>query len=181
MTRDADSYGRFQLSVIEAFEPLAQALERIRAMPIAVVRRIGVAVAQRPTGPGRPAILVVDDDPGIQAAWRSNLRRQAQEGQANIECLIASSADEAIRVIRLYDRIDVLVLDHLLGDQTGLEVMGAFREKFSDVLVMVSSGLDSPSLRIAYQRMGEPVEFSPKEIADKRVLDAVQKNRRGVE
>lgn len=169
-----DSYGRFQASVAEAFEPLAQALDRIHAMPIDMVRKIGRAVAQTQ---GRPVVLVVDYDESIQTAWRVNLRRHALAGGVDIECVVAGSADEAMRVIGLRDRIDVLVLDHLLGDMTGLEVVAEFRLKFEYALVVVSSGLDSPELRVAYLRMGEPIMFSPKKIPDEQVIEAVKEKK----
>ena len=77
-------------------------------------------------------ILVVDDDPDIRALARLAL---TQDGHVVIE---ASSGREALALMEA-EAPDLLVLDLLMPEQGGLEVLGILRFKPGDCLRCPSS------------------------------------------
>ncbi len=77
-------------------------------------------------------VLVVDDDPGIGKVLRISL------GLAGFEVITTTSGLEAIRLIQT-ENPDLVLLDVVLDDATGLEVLDRVRS-FSRVPVIMFTG-----------------------------------------
>lgn len=89
-------------------------------------------------------ILVVDDDPGLQQLVQVLLNRAGLEGIA------AGSAVEAAQLMRTGPMPDVLILDLMLPDISGIEFLRQMRTKpiFDNLPVLILSALaDADQIR----------------------------------
>jgi len=77
-------------------------------------------------------ILIVDDEPDIRALIRIHLER------AGLETIEAESGRQAIERIQEYP-IELLILDLMMDDGNGFEVLNYLRENSSKVLVIALS------------------------------------------
>jgi DNA-binding response OmpR family regulator len=80
----------------------------------------------------RKNVLVIDDD----ANWRALLNRQLKE--AGFHALEAANGKKALGLIRP-NHIDVVILDILLPDSSGLEVYDEIRKQFPQVKIIIAS------------------------------------------
>lgn len=85
-------------------------------------------------------ILVVDDDPGLQQLVQVLLSRAGMEGVA------ATSAVEAAQIMRNGPLPDLLILDLMLPDISGIEFLRQMRTKtmFDKLPVLILSALADP-------------------------------------
>ena len=85
-------------------------------------------------------ILVVDDDPSLQKLVHSLLTR------ANMEPLSAVNAAEAAQVLRRPPAPDVLVLDLMLPDISGITFLRQLRSKevFEKMPIIILSAMADP-------------------------------------
>lgn len=74
-------------------------------------------MSQRPS-----MILVVDDEPGVRAVL---LRVLAKEGY---EVRVAANGREALELIRAGPLPDAIILDYLMPEMTGYELLGELRK-----------------------------------------------------
>ncbi len=81
-------------------------------------------------------VLIVDDDPRLLALARLAL---AKEG---IEVVTAECGEDCLRAVGGDEGLDLVVLDVVLPDLSGWEVLRRVRER-SDVAVMLVTGRDS--------------------------------------
>jgi DNA-binding response OmpR family regulator len=87
------------------------------------------------TADARPRVMVVDDDPAVQAVVRIAL------GKAGLSVTAAGDAEGALA--QLSDGApDLVILDVVMPDATGWEVLRRIRER-SDVPVLMLSARDS--------------------------------------
>lgn len=88
----------------------------------------------------KPRILVVDDDPGLQTLVRALLIR------ANMEPIAALNAEEAVQVLRHRPLPDVLILDLMLPDISGITLLRQLRSKevFNGLPVIILSAMADP-------------------------------------
>jgi CheY-like chemotaxis protein len=113
-------------------------------------------VTERATGqepPTRPLrVLIADDERNVRFSLGLLLRTGGHEV---VEC--SNGADAVTRHRADPDRIDVVILDMMMPDMSGKEVLARIREVSPDVPVIVSSGFsaitDAAGLR------GEPAVF----------------------
>ena len=91
------------------------------------------------TSPKR-RILVVDDDPELQELVRVLLTH------AGMEAIPAESAGAAAQVLRKLPLPDLVLLDMMLPDVSGLELLKQMRAKdiFDDLPVVILSALADP-------------------------------------
>lgn len=87
-----------------------------------------------------PRVLVVDDDPMILKLVEELLRR------AKMEAVLADSAVEAAEILRKPPLPDVMVLDLMLPEISGIEFLKQMRSKamFADLPVVILSALAEP-------------------------------------
>lgn len=78
-------------------------------------------------------VLVVDDDPAIRKILRKVLKSNS------LECVEASSGEEALSLIRT-SSFDLILLDVMLKEMTGFDVVNAIRNLGIDTPIMILSG-----------------------------------------
>jgi len=109
-------------------------------------------------------LLIVDDEPAIQHAFRKAFRG------GNIELRSANTAAEAVAQIER-DRPDVVVLDVHLPDATGLETFHRIRRIDARIPVVLVTGHGTTDLAIAAMKEGAfDYLLKPLELADLREL-----------
>ena len=79
-----------------------------------------------------PLVLAVDDEAGILRLIRLELSEQ------NFRVVVASDGDRAIRTFE-QQRPDVVVLDIMLPDMSGLEVMRRLRERSNTPIILLTA------------------------------------------
>ncbi len=88
----------------------------------------------------KPRILVVDDDPALQKLISVLLTR------AGMEAVPAGNAAEAVQILRAGPLPQVVVLDLMLPDVSGMEFLKQMRAKqtFDHLPVLILSALADP-------------------------------------
>jgi DNA-binding response OmpR family regulator len=88
----------------------------------------------------KPRILVIDDDPELQELVASLL------GHANLTPIRAESASAGVNVLRQRPLPDCVLLDLMLPDVSGLELLRQIREKsvFDAMPIIILSALADP-------------------------------------
>ena len=88
----------------------------------------------------KPRILVVDDDPALQKLINVLLTR------AGMEAVPAANAAEAVQILRAGPLPQVIVLDLMLPDVSGMEFLKQMRAKqtFDHLPVLILSALADP-------------------------------------
>jgi PAS domain S-box-containing protein len=117
--------------------------------------------------PAEGTVLVVDDEPVVVALAKRTF------AVAGLRGLYAESGREGIRLYREHaSEIDAVVLDVLMPDVGGLEVLRALREIRPDVQVILSSG--NPKAEIQ-RYFGEhaPSGFLPKPYRSAALVEAI--------
>ncbi len=90
--------------------------------------------------PNKKRILVVDDDPELLQLVRVLLAR------INAEAIVAENAAAAAQILRTPPLPDLLILDLMLPDVSGIEFLRQMRAKstFDDLPVLILSALIDP-------------------------------------
>jgi DNA-binding NtrC family response regulator len=92
-------------------------------------------------------VLVVDDEPGVCAAFRRMLERGGHE------VLIASSAEEGLRVLEV-EEPDLVFLDVRLPGLSGLGALGEIRRAGRDTTVVVMTAHGDMETAVEAMRLG---------------------------
>lgn len=92
-------------------------------------------------------IYVVDDDPFYLAAYDKHLRAQ---GYNNISCFL--SGKDFLEV--LADEPEIVILDHDLGDMTGLDVLKEIKRFNTNIFVIFASARQQPDIATASLKNG---------------------------
>src|SRR3989442_6379697 len=107
-----------------------------------------------------PLVLAVDDEAGILKLIKLELAEQG------FRVVTASSGEEALKVAE-EQRPDLILLDILMPEMTGLEVMRALREQFNAPIILVTAK-DSDSDKVRGLELGADdyivKPFSPDEL-----------------
>lgn len=100
-------------------------------------------------------VLVVDDQPDV----REIIVQLLNEG--GYATLAASGAEEAIRYLSSNHRIDVVLTDVTMPDQTGVELAYRIQQDYPSVAVAILSGDVSAIERSVIARAGVPFLKKP--------------------
>jgi CheY-like chemotaxis protein len=92
-------------------------------------------------------IYVVDDDPFYLATYDKHLRAQ---GYTNISCFL--SGKDFLE--QLTDEPDIVILDHDLGDMTGLDVLKEIKRFNTNIFVIFASARQQPEIATASLKNG---------------------------
>ena len=92
-------------------------------------------------------IYVVDDDPFCLATYDKHLRAQ---GYKHITCFLAGQ--EFLQ--RLSDEPDIVLLDHDLGDMTGLDLLTEIKNFNSNIFVIFASARQQHDIAAASLKNG---------------------------
>lgn len=106
-------------------------------------------------------VLLVDDD-AVQLTMREMVLRRAA-----IECYVASSAQNALALLRSgpgQGEIGAVITDHLMSGMDGLEFVRQFRSFNRETPVIVISGL--PDADVEYQGLDVIFRLKPCEPED---------------
>lgn len=109
------------------------------------------AAAGKDNPPAKPApkqVLIVDDDPALLLSIRIGL-----EGNPRFRVLTAASGSEALGIID-EGGIDLTVLDIVMPDMDGIQLLSALSESFPEIPSMVMTGFDSPVLQQELKQAG---------------------------
>jgi two-component system KDP operon response regulator KdpE len=108
-----------------------------------------------------PLVLAVDDEPGILRLLKQELTEQG------LRVITANNGEEALRLAE-EQRPDLVLLDVMLPDMSGLEVMRRLRER-SDAPIILLTARDTDSDKVRGLEMGADdyvvKPFSPDEVA----------------
>lgn len=115
-------------------------------------------------------ILVVDDDPSVQAALFKALGKRGYQVEQ------ATSAEQALEMMK-GTGFDLIVLDVKLPGMSGIDAIPRIREMDPKVVIIVITGLDSKDVALqavrsgAYDFFPKPFSYGEIEIVIKRALD----------
>lgn len=104
---------------------------------------------------GQPAILIVDDEEGVQNALRRLLRREGYR----IFC--ASSGEQGLRVLQ-QEAVDLVISDQRMPQMEGTVFLQKVKERWPDTLRVILSGYAEPALIVESINKGEVYRFFPK-------------------
>lgn len=86
-------------------------------------------------------VLVVEDDPGLSDAIREGL---SDDG---VQAEVVSTVNDALEVIRT-QRPDAIILDLMLGNESGLDVLRSVRANRDQTPILILSALGSTEHRV---------------------------------
>src|SRR5262245_19487362 len=109
-----------------------------------------------------PRILVVEDEPAIAESIAYSLRRDG------FTVTVAKALSEAERELAHGGAVDLVVLDLMLPDGSGFDIIGQLRRGHAGTAVIVLSSRDGEADRVAALETGADdyvtKPFSPREI-----------------
>jgi DNA-binding response OmpR family regulator len=78
-------------------------------------------------------ILIVDDEPAIRTLYRKEF------GEDGYDVVLAGSGDEALSMVEVKERIDLVILDIKMEEKDGLQVLDILRNKNKTMPVILNS------------------------------------------
>ena len=120
--------------------------------------------------PLKPAILVVDDDPGVRAIFQEYL------SSVGYSVRTAASLGEGRNAV-MSQRFDAVLLDMRLPDGNGLDWIPDLRERHSELAIVVITGEGEVRLAVEAMRRGadnfltKPVELSELDVFLRKSLE----------
>lgn len=103
--------------------------------------------------PDAPSILIVEDDLGVAQGLIRGLQREG------FETSLASAGDEGLERI-LSESFDLVLLDLMLPERSGFEVLDAVRTRVSVPIIVVSARTDLPARLQSFD--AGAIDFVPK-------------------
>ena len=111
-------------------------------------------------------ILVVDDEPDVEALFRQQFRREMRAGRFSMD--FASSGTEALQRIHAADSESLILLlsDINMPGMTGLELLPRVKEMLPDLpVIMITAYGDAATMRRAKEAgaddvFGKPIDFA---------------------
>lgn len=140
-----------------------------------------VAADMEVSCPDIPRILVVDDEPDLEALVTQRFRRRIRSGE--LDFVFARDGQHALDVLDRTDDIDMVLSDINMPRMDGLTLLDKIRERQSDVrTVIVSAYGDMANIRLAMNRgafdfLTKPIEFEDLELTIDKTLDDVSRQR----
>ena len=123
-------------------------------------------------------ILVVDDEPDVEALFRQQFRREMRSGQFTMD--FASSAAEALRRVEAADAGSLILLlsDINMPGMTGLELLPRVKALRPELpVIMITAYGDAATVRVAKEGgadgvFGKPIDFAALKAEIGQRLDA---------
>lgn len=113
-------------------------------------RRLVPTSLDSPTPRGSvPMVLLVDDDAPVRSFMRIAL-------EATATLLEAPDGEEALRLLERYagQQLDLILLDYVLPNRSGLEILGVMRRQWPWIPVVIITGFGSEDVAIHALRGG---------------------------
>lgn len=121
-------------------------------------------------GPARPDILLVEDAASLRAIYDAHLR------QSGLSTCTAATAADALALFHRH-RTPVVLLDLMLPDRNGLEVMAEILALAPDTAVVILTADHSTESAVRAMR-GGALDFLVKPIEETRLMGAIENARR---
>ena len=121
-----------------------------------------------------PTLLIVDDEERMRRLFELVLK------PVGYQLLLASSGDEAIRMLQEQDSIDLIITDLQLGTLSGMDVLEAAHQQAPDVPVLIVTGYGTVKSAVeamqkgAYDYISKPVDNEELKIVIARALQVRQ-------
>jgi len=121
-----------------------------------------------------PTLLIVEDEARMRRLFELVLK------PAGYQLLLASSGDEAIRLLQEQDSIDMIITDLQLGTLSGMDVLEAAHQQVPDVPVLIVTGYGTVKSAVeamqkgAYDYISKPVDNEELKIVIARALQVRQ-------
>ncbi len=128
-----------------------------------------------------PRILVVDDEPDVEALINQKFRRKIRKGE--LELLFANDGQHALEVLDQNPDVDIVLSDINMPRMDGLTLLERLAELDRDLkTVMVSAYGDMGNIRVAMNRgafdfVTKPIEFEDLETTIAKTLEAIHEFR----
>jgi len=95
-------------------------------------------------------VLLVEDDSDIAFLIKINIIKAFPE----VEVHITQTKEDALNILQKYKYdFDIILLDYLLGDITGLDILEEIR-KITDIPVLIITGQGSEEVAVKAMKMG---------------------------
>lgn len=114
-------------------------------------------------------ILIVEDHALVREAMAQTLRHL----EPGVDCVEASSADDALQRLDEEGDWDLAVVDLMLPDMNGFSLLGVLAKRFPDLPAIVVSALDDPASVQRALKAGAS-GFVPKASSGADLLDAIR-------
>lgn len=122
-------------------------------------------------------ILVVDDEPDLEALIKQKFRKQIRENR--YEFVFASNGNHALEVLDEHQDVEVVLSDINMPEMDGLTLLGKLAEKHKLLKsVIVSAYGDMENIRIAMNRgafdfVTKPISFQDLEVTMEKTINHV--------
>ncbi|MFC6637171.1 response regulator [Sulfitobacter sp. JBTF-M27] len=122
-----------------------------------------------------PHILVVDDEPDVEALISQSFRRKVRKGELFL--LFAQDGQQALDVLDDHPDVDIVLSDINMPRMDGLTLLERLNEREDDLrTVMVSAYGDMSNIRTAMNRgafdfITKPIEFDDLEATIEKTMD----------
>ncbi len=130
-------------------------------------------------------LIVVDDEPDMEALMRQHYRRQIRSGEYAFQ--FASNGEHALRVLDGHRDTDVVLTDINMPVMDGLTLIPKLAE-FSPVMktIVISAYGDMDNIRAAMNRgahdfVMKPIEFTDLDATIRRTIDHVRQRREALQ
>lgn len=125
-------------------------------------------------------VLVVDDEPDVEALFRQQFRREVRQGLYTLD--FALSAQCALKALEAHTGRDIILLlsDINMPGMSGLDLLPIVKQRRPDLpVIMISAYGDTPTMRVSMERgadkfITKPVDFPT---LKQHVLDVAAKAR----
>lgn len=125
-------------------------------------------------------ILVVDDEPDLEALVVQRFRRRIRSGE--LDFVFARDGEQALEILERADDVEMVLSDINMPRMDGLTLLGKVRELHGDLrVVIVSAYGDMANIRTAMNRgafdfLTKPIEFDDLEVTIEKTLDDISKS-----
>jgi DNA-binding NtrC family response regulator len=127
----------------------------------------GVADAAKQEAPGRPRVLLMEDEPSLAQGLKMVLSKQGYEVE------LANSGLRALASLGM-KRFDILVADLRLPDMDGIDVLRTVKETRPETQVIVITGYASVPTAVDSMKLGV-LDYLPKPFTMDEFVGAVEK------
>lgn len=127
-------------------------------------------------------MIVVDDEPDVEAMFRQRLRRRIRAGE--IEMIFATDGSDALRKLAAAGDVDLILTDINMPGMDGLTFLSHLKQqRRSTKAIVVSAYGDMRNIRLAMNRgafdfVTKPIEFEDLEHTIDRTAEEVAHQRR---
>ena len=117
------------------------------------------------TGTRNHQILVVDDEKGLRDLHQENLE------EAGFICFTASSGKGALEVL-VTEAIDLVVVDVMMPEMSGLELFQQMKEKYRWIAVVFLTAVDQMDVAVSQVKEGA-LDYLVKPVTKAKLIQAV--------